>query len=476
MIANKNIRIAIYSIPLFLILCFGCISRNDTETAYQLKENVQITTGNPILPGYYADPEIIEFEGKFYIYTTIDPWGGFEIAVWESSDFQIWTLHGLNWPTLAACTSPTSDNSMVSSPCVVRAADGKFYMYITAGSEIWAGTSEHPLGPWYSLLPENQAMIPNLPGQSIHNIGADCFIDDDGEAYLFWGSGWNWKNGHCFMAKLADNMCSFEENPVDITPPNYFEAPNMIKVKENYYLLYSDGRCNDSTYKIRYAISDCLSGPWKEGKNSPILRTIPEKGITGPGQPAAFIYNNQWYLLYHRIEQVEQYCLLRRVCIDSLKFTNEQYIQRINPSDEGITAFVTPNKKVKNLAKNQPVYTTSELSEEYPANAITDMRLGTKWAASDSVHQASITIDLKKNKKFMNVYTWFEYAFRVSHYTIEYSKDNRNWILFSDKRYNEERGAPRVDSKVVKARYIRMTIYKDTELCNRPAIWEIMID
>ena len=38
------------------------------------KESVLVS--NPILPGYFADPSVVESNGKYYIYATIDPWGG----------------------------------------------------------------------------------------------------------------------------------------------------------------------------------------------------------------------------------------------------------------------------------------------------------------------------------------------------------------------------------------------------------------
>jgi GH43 family beta-xylosidase len=54
---------------------------------------------NPILPGYFADPSLVLHDGKFYLYATIDPWGGRTLGCWESSDFKNWTFRELNWPT-----------------------------------------------------------------------------------------------------------------------------------------------------------------------------------------------------------------------------------------------------------------------------------------------------------------------------------------------------------------------------------------
>ena len=60
------------------------------------------SSGNPILPGYYADPSVVTYEGKHYIYATLDPWGDKTLGCWESADFKNWTYRELNWPTKAA--------------------------------------------------------------------------------------------------------------------------------------------------------------------------------------------------------------------------------------------------------------------------------------------------------------------------------------------------------------------------------------
>jgi len=45
---------------------------------------------NPVIDGYYADPSIIKVDNTFYIYATKDPWGGNELAVFETKDFKTW--------------------------------------------------------------------------------------------------------------------------------------------------------------------------------------------------------------------------------------------------------------------------------------------------------------------------------------------------------------------------------------------------
>ena len=89
-----------------------------------------------------------------------------------------------------------------------RSKGDTFYMYVSVGSEVWCGKAKHPLGPWENAL-GNQPMIPGDTTRYYHVIDAEAFVDDDGKSYLYWGSGWNWTNGHCFAAELNDDMSSF---------------------------------------------------------------------------------------------------------------------------------------------------------------------------------------------------------------------------------------------------------------------------
>ena len=128
-------------------------------------------------------------------------------------------------------------------------------MYVSVGSEVWCGKAAHPLGPWENVLGD-KPMISFDTTRYYHVIDAEAFIDDDGKAYLYWGSGWGWTNGHCFGARLNDDMASFATEPVEVTPAHYFEAPYMLKHNGKYYLTYSEGKTIDDTYKVCYAVGD----------------------------------------------------------------------------------------------------------------------------------------------------------------------------------------------------------------------------
>ncbi|MFG6686056.1 family 43 glycosylhydrolase [Mariniflexile sp. HNIBRBA6329] len=332
---SKRLQTISYVCVLFLV-AYSCKQKAESKKE-EKPALVKIT--NPIVDGYFADPTLVKYEGKYYMYATIDPWGGDELAVFESSDFKNWERKHINWPTKEACISPTSQESRVWAPCVIQAPNEKFYMYVSIGSEVWVGVSDKPLGPWGNAKPDGSPLVKGDMFPEYHMIDAEVFVDDDGKSYLYWGSGLKWKNGHCFAVQLNEDMISYDASAVkDITPPHYFEAPFMIKRNNKYYLMYSEGKCIDSTYKVCYSVGETPFGPWKEGVNSPVLTTSKDSTTLGPGHHAMFKESNQDYILYHRIKDNND-TLLREIAVDSLNFDAEGNMLKVEPKG-GIMSFI----------------------------------------------------------------------------------------------------------------------------------------
>lgn len=332
--------------------------------------------GNPILPGYFADPSLVPHAGTNYLYATIDPWGGATLGCWESADFLNWNYRELNWPTKRACTSATSKGANVWAPSVVRAPDGKFFMYVSVGNEVWVGAAEHPLGPWRDanggrpLIPENFR-----PGY--HMIDAEAFVDEDGVAYLYWGSGWNWVNGKCWAAKLKPDMITFDGEVKDITPAHYFEAPFMLKHAGRYHLMYSSGKTIEDTYQVHYATGNTPLGPFTEATNSPILVTDLAQNIRAPGHHAVFERSGRHYILYHRHSiPFDPGFIGRQICADELTFTPAGLIAKVLPTHGGnklvLREHATPGIKAA---------AASERSSATGAGHVLDDNYATLWAA-----------------------------------------------------------------------------------------------
>ncbi len=292
---------------------------------------------NPITGGYFADPTIVKDKGRYFIYATIDPWGDKELAVLETTDFIKFTRHHINWPTKQACTTTTSLNEMAWAPSVVKGKDNKFYMYVAVGGEVWGGISNTPLGPWKNLKADNTPMVKSTDYPQVHNIDPDCFIDTDGSAYLYWGSGYKWINGHCMAVKLKNDMVSFDGAPKDITTPHFFEGAHMVKRNQTYYLMFSEGKAIDATYQVGYAKGNSPLGPFLEDEHRVILNTSADSTVIGPGHHTTFVEKGQRYILYHRIFPQKESFVLRQLCLDSLNFDADGNIKKV--STKGVQKF-----------------------------------------------------------------------------------------------------------------------------------------
>ncbi|MEQ8473686.1 MAG: family 43 glycosylhydrolase [Marinoscillum sp.] len=320
------------SILVGIVVCFGCSKSQKKINADQSAFSIEGLT-NPIIDGYFADPSIVMDEGTFYVYATIDPWGGDSLALFKSVDFKNWERVPLNWPTKAKCTSPTSNDSRVWAPSVIKGLDGKFHMFVSVGSEVYAGISDSPEGPWRNVKTDNSPLISTQKADDIHTIDAEAFIDDDGQAYLYWGSGWDWEDGHLLVARMNESMTELTSETHDITPSNYFEAPYMLKRDGRYFMMYSFGKCIDETYQVRVSEAKTPFGPFTEIAESPILSTDTARSTVGAGHHTVMEYGGQNYILYHRIKDNNQ-TLLRELCIDSLNFDKHGNMMKVIPNGE----------------------------------------------------------------------------------------------------------------------------------------------
>lgn len=425
---------------------------------------------NPILPGYFADPSIVEHNGKFYMYVTADPWGAEFLSCWESEDFQNWTFNKLNWPTKIECTSEYSTDSKVWAPSVIKKGN-MFYMYISVGSEIWCGKAPHPLGPWENMLGDNP-MIPYDTTRYYHVIDAEAFNDDDGKSYLYWGSGWDWKNGHCYAAELNDDMASFKTEPLEVTPTRYFEGPMMVKNAGKYYLTYSEGITMDDTYEVRYAVGDNPLGPFTEASNSPVLKTNEELQVYGPGHHTIFSYQDKSYILYHRHRlPFVTGTAMRQTCINELTFDEANtLINTIVPyNTQSFPNLVkTPKKYIEPIGL---VAGTEQDTFTSVANVV-DNSYGTRWEVDSNDSDANLIAIFEEGTEIKTAEIRFEYPWKKYFIKVEYSKDGENWEKAADYTDLGISGSPVLIDVNSSCQVIRISFEKWSEE-NKPSIWEL---
>jgi hypothetical protein len=442
---------------LLLVLLAGPLSAADTWNAPH--------AANPILPGYFADPSLVQHEGKYYLYATLDPWGGRTLGCWESADFKAWTFRALNWPTKEACTSPTSKGAMVWAPSVVRAPGGKFVMFISVGNEVWVGTADHPLGPWTDAH-GGQPLIPETYRPGFHMIDAEAFVDDDGTGWLYWGSGWGWKNGRCFAVKLTPDLTAFAGEPVDVTPTNYFEGPFLFKHAGRYYLTYSQGKTVTDTYQVHYAVGESPLGPFTEAPNSPILVTDHARNIVSPGHHSIYLLNGRPHLLYHRhrVPYVAD-TAYRQTCVDELHFTPDGLITKVTPSHTGPA--LMQGRDAGRLAATASA--SSELGPDHGAAAVLDDNYATRWAPAKEAKGGWLQLDLGTAQTAARLEVRFEYAWKPVRFRLEASDDGQTWTTLADQSEQAFQGSPFTHAGPTTARALRLVFPADAEA---PGVWE----
>ena len=423
--------------------------------------------GNPILPGYFADPSIVEDGGKHYIYATMDPWGGESLGCWESADFRNWTFRVLNWPTKQACTSPESAGSMVWAPSVARAPGGGFVMYISVGSEVWVGKAPHPLGPWQDAN-QGKPIIPRnfMPGY--HMIDAEIFLDDDGTGYLYWGSGLNWVNGKCWVVKLTPDLVSFAGEPKEVTPANYFEAPVMVKNAGRYHLMYSNGKTIEDSYQIHVATGDSPMGPFTESPHSPILVTDMPRNIRAPGHHAVFTRDGRLHLLYHRHNiPFDGKFIGRQTCVDPLVFGPDAHLQKVAPSHRG-PDFI--QRAAPDFPKGSRCTASSQRNDQTRPEFAFDNNHATLWAAADAKDEQWLQWELPEATAFSGHRIRFEYPQQPMTFRLEISSDGASWQTVATHAAGLPVGSPRVMPATPAAKFLRLVFPANNPAV--PAIFE----
>jgi beta-xylosidase len=268
-------------------------------------------SGNPLFPDWYADPEIHIFAGRYYIYPT------FSAAYEDQTFFKAWSSADLtNWRNegriLDFADVPWSTNRAAWAPsCIERS--GTYYFYFSAGdgAGIGVATSSHPAGPFRDAL--GRPLI-NEYHHGAQPIDAHAFLDDDGQAYLYYGG---WK--HAVVVKLNEDMISLDGDFHEITPEHYVEGPFMLKRQGVYYLMWSEGGWGDSSYAAAYAKSDSPLGPFH--RTGRVLESNPEVG-NGAGHHSVLNVpgTDDWYIVYHRRPITETHHNNRVVCIERMYF------------------------------------------------------------------------------------------------------------------------------------------------------------
>ena len=450
----------IYLVAAFLLL--GAVS------GFARKKHDAPGTGNPVIPGYFADPTIKKFGDTYYMYATTDGSGaGFGPAqVWTSKDFVNWTLMPMNWP----------DSHWIWAPDVIRHTDGRYYYFYCQPCIIHCGVSETPRGPWKNILGESEAVL--VPDRFVTNaitLDGQTFVDDDGSVYLYWGTWGIYKGFGCGAGKMTPDLKGFTETRLipNTEAVDFFEAPFVLKRNGIYYFMYSSGSCHDHTYRVQYATSDHPLGPY-EYKGC-ILETNEDGTVHGPGHHSILKEGDDYYIVYHRHDNPHSNRgFHRQLCMDKMEFAADGSIRKVIPTHKGVGALAPSVVKSENLALGAGVRASSCYDDNFRAEYAVDDNNGTLWRPR-GMGQEWLEIDLGSSREIQTVWTQFEYGTQFYQYLIETSVDGKHWSVFADKRNIHLAGSPMVDFGKAEARYVRLTFTGGQKNGFGGAVWNVKV-
>ena len=319
--------------------------------------------GNPIAPGWYADPEIRIFDGRYWIYpTTSAPSGApgpaavFSPAqaalrrggtvrpsyldqtyldAFSSPDLVHWTRH----PHVLDVRDVSWAAYAVWAPSAIEAG-GKYHLFFAANDiqrdgalgGIGVAESDRPGGPFKDAIG-----APLVGG--FHNgdqpIDPFVFRDDDGSLYLYYG-GW----GRCNVVRLSADVkhvvpMASGETFKEITPPGYVEGSFVVKRRGVYYLMWSEGNWTTADYRVAYATGPSPVGPFKPGgvilqQDARVARGAGHHSVVNiPG-------TDDWYIVYHRRPLGDADGDHRELAIEHMSFAPDGSILPVKLTTEGV--------------------------------------------------------------------------------------------------------------------------------------------
>lgn len=286
--------------------------------------------GNPIIThSYTADPAVLVKGDTLWLYAGHDFAGGqknYKMKDWlvyATTDMKNW----VEYPTPLKIGDFAWAKSGDAFAGHVTERNGKYYWYVSTNwSGIGVAVADRPEGPFKDAL--GKPLLTNKDCfASTHSwacIDPAVFINDDGQAWIFWG------NRECYYAQLKPNMVEIDGliKKIDFNGFSFTEAPWVHKYNNKYYLTYATG----FPEKIAYAMADQIEGPY-EYKG--ILNEI--AGNSNTNHQAIVPFKGKWYFVYHNgAIETEGTSFSRSICIDKLEYNANGTIKKVVMTTEGV--------------------------------------------------------------------------------------------------------------------------------------------
>ncbi|MEU7918270.1 family 43 glycosylhydrolase [Micromonospora zamorensis] len=298
---------------------------------------------NPIVQHIYtADPAPLVHNGRVYLYTGHDEDGSTyftmrEWRVWSSADMVNWTDHG---SPMSLSTFAWADANAWAGQVIAR--NGKFYWYVPVRQRsngqmvIGVGVADSPTGPFRDVI--GRPLVGN------NEIDPSVFIDDDGQAYLYWGNPGLW------YVKLNSDMISYSGSATRITlttagfgtrtgnasrPTLYEEGPWVFKRNGLYYNVFAAECCSEF---IAYSTAPGPTGPWTYRGT-----IMPRQGSSFTNHAGVIDFNGGSYFFYHNGALPGGGGYTRSVAVEKFSYNSNGTIPTITMSTAGAPQVGTLN-------------------------------------------------------------------------------------------------------------------------------------
>lgn len=282
--------------------------------------------GAATIPGNYADPTVVAFDGTYYLYPTTDgeQAGSASFSVFSSTDLVTWRDRGR-----ALELGPDVDwaDRNAWAPAIAR-KDGKYYFYYTADMRIGVAVGDSPTGPFTD---SGKPLVElNTSGRGT-SIDPATFTAPDGTTYLYWG------NGEAFVVPLNPDMVSFDLAAVRRVDglDGFGEGLFMVRRGGTYHLTWSIGTFSSEDYRVGYATAPSPTGPFTD--RGVILAKDTRQGIRGTGHDSVLQIpgTDEWFMAYHRFAIPGGDGTHRQVTLDRIPIGPDGVFGRVAPTLTG---------------------------------------------------------------------------------------------------------------------------------------------
>ena len=287
---------------------------------------------NPLLPLAYFTPDVearVMPDGRLYLYGSNDISGdkaycSKEYRVYSTDDPKLekWTVHDVSFENTKKNPGiPWSPDTILYAPDAIE-KNGKYYLYICGENEFEAvAESDFPTGPFGKARP--------VVGADGDGIDPSVFVDEDGQAYYFWGQ-FRLKGG-----KLQEDMATLDPKSIcsevlTEMEHGFHEGASIRKRNGKYYMVYTDISRGRATC-MSYAVADAPLGPYKKG--GVIIDNVYCDPQSWNNHGCIAEYKGQWYVFYHRASQNSK--TSRRVCAEPIFFKEDGSICEVKMTSQG---------------------------------------------------------------------------------------------------------------------------------------------